>query len=374
MTPRPRAGTILLGSLLALSSAAACGGKKTKEPKPAPAPRTAAQRAEDAAIMARATPVIATPTPKLSTSIKDTLTDTARHVKSSVDGRARAAAAIDAITEKDERALGQATAVRVVEQGGGLLLTDVELLRYVNRIANAVAQQGSRKALRRDGKPRISSREFTVGILDDDASVNAFATPGGYLFVTTGLLRNLGSESELAWILGHEIAHVDLEHPLKALKLYVSQKAHGETIWHLLSGPHASQRGAWNDSKFFEAMAVRMAEISTRLHGKEEERGADVLGLRYSVAAGYDAAAPLRVLEMMGEPGKVSAAFATHDAPSVRAMNLAGEIEDAKGRDGYLGLIGASRFTHEGIERLDLAQAAARADSAGDVGAGGQRP
>lgn len=373
MTRRPRASAILLGSLLALSFIAACGGKrKSKEPKPAPPPRTAAERAEDAAIMARATPVIATPTPGMSAGIKDTLKETARHVKSSVDGRERAAAAIDAISEEDERALGQATAVRVVEEGGGLLLTDVALLRYVNRVGNAVAQQGSRKALRRDGKPRTSSREFTVGILDDDASVNAFATPGGYLFVTSGLFRNLGSESDLAWVLGHEIAHVDLEHPLKALKLYVSQKAHGDTLWQLLSGPNASL--TWRDSAFFAAMAARMAEISTRLHGREEERAADVLGLEYAVAAGYDANAPLRVLEMMGDPATKSRTFASHDAPAVRAAMLAEPIAEAKAARGYLGRVAASRFTHEGIERLDAAQAAARAGSAGDVGPDGKRP
>lgn len=371
---------LLASVLLPLSVAPACGKKKSRAQKAASAtaPATPTPTATPATASAPSPAPSGASTPRKS-SILDSVNVAARHVGDTLDGSA-AAAAVDAISEEDERALGQATAIRVVEQGGGLLLQDVELLRYVNRVANAVGQQGARKALRRDGTPRTHRRDFTVGILDDDASVNAFATPGGYLFLTTGLFRNLGSESELAWVLGHEIAHVDLEHPLKALKLYVSQKANGDLLRRLLSGPQAADRGAWNNSEFFSAMAVRMASISTRLHGKEEERAADLLGLQYAVAAGYDANGAERVLEMMAEPMKLLPSFASHDSSGVRATFLLDAIGEAKASKGYLGRIGASRFTHEGIDRLDAAQAAARAaapsaaPSAGNVGTDGKRP
>ena len=260
--------------------------------------------------------------------------------------------AIDDISEEDEKALGQASALEIIRGGGGLLVADEPLVQYVNRVGNLVAQHGSRKVKGPNGKIRKRSRDFVFGILDDDNSVNAFSTPGGYVFVTSGLVRDLGSESELAWVLGHEIGHVDLEHNLKALKIYLRERAVGETFGNLTGDSNAHER--WSNSTFFQSMAAKSADVSRQMNGKKEEREADLVGLEYSTAAGYDAQGATRVLETLGALSTANPSlFATHDPPLSRRDALAASVAKHKG-----GKIGASRFTTQCIDRLDAVRSA----------------
>lgn len=340
-------------TLLALvACACACASReerKASRPAPAPTPVPspvveATPLPEASATPGRLTQMIGKADQKIREKTEELL-QIEKKVRDSVDN----------ISEQDERALGQATALHVIEEAGGLLLDDAALVRYVNRVANNVAQQGSRKALRRDGKPRPRSRHFVVGVLDDDDTLNAFSTPGGYVFVTSGLLRDLGSESELAWVLGHEIAHVDLEHGLKALELYVGQQAFAAS---LMGRDHAVN---WDDPGFFGKMAGTMASISDRVYGKKEEREADALGLEYAVAAGYDADGAARVLDMLAERTQTRASpLATHDVPYARRVALEDAMTAAKAKRGYAGRVGASRFSRECIARLDGVRAATR--------------
>ncbi|MFP5418655.1 MAG: M48 family metalloprotease, partial [Gammaproteobacteria bacterium] len=102
--------------------------------------------------------------------------------------------------------------VRIGRQIAGNLLGAVPLVRddalqrYVNLVGNWVAQQSGRNEV-----------TWRFGVLDTEA-INAFAAPGGYVFVTKGLYRMLDNEAELAGVLGHEIAHITKKHHLKVLK------------------------------------------------------------------------------------------------------------------------------------------------------------
>ena len=102
--------------------------------------------------------------------------------------------------------------IRIGRQISGNLLGAVPLVRddklqnYVNLVGNWVALQSGRQDL-----------TWHFGVLDTEA-INAFAAPGGYIFVTKGLYRLLNNEAELAGVLGHEIAHVTQKHHLKVLK------------------------------------------------------------------------------------------------------------------------------------------------------------
>ncbi len=310
------------------------GPASAQEPSPSPSP---------------------TPARKIETFLKGVERDINKQTEQlrQIDDKVRAA--VDGISEEDERALGQATAVQVVEKTGGLLLDDAALVRYVNRVGNNVAQQGSRKGMQLDGKPHVRSRNFVFGVLDDDQTLNAFSTPGGYIFVTTGLLRDLGSESELAWVLGHEVAHVDLEHGLQALKLYVGQQAFADS---LMGRDHNIR---WSDPGFFGKMAATMANLSSTVHGKKEEREADLLGVEYAVAAGYDANGAGRVLEMLAErTSRNLSPLATHDLPYARRVALGDAINAAIAKPGYSGRVGASRYTKDCVDRLDGIRAASR--------------
>ena len=116
----------------------------------------------------------------------------------------------------EENAIGGAIAVNIVGNNGGLMISsDVKdprhrLHRYINRVGKLLGSQSDRPNL-----------EWTFGVLDTDA-FNAYSTPGGYVFVSRGLLRQIDNEAQLAGVLAHEIAHVTERH---ALKLYSAIKA-----------------------------------------------------------------------------------------------------------------------------------------------------
>ena len=116
----------------------------------------------------------------------------------------------------EENAIGGAIAVNIVGNNGGLVISskrrspELRLNRYINKVGRNLGSQSERPTL-----------EWTFGILDTDA-FNAYSTPGGYVFVSRGLLEQIDNEAQLAGVLAHEIAHVTERH---ALELYSAIKA-----------------------------------------------------------------------------------------------------------------------------------------------------
>lgn len=110
----------------------------------------------------------------------------------------------DEITKKydfnlvQELILGRAVAYGLLEKFNNKICTDEKLNNYVNLVGQSVAKSASKR-------PQV---KYRFGIIDSD-EINAFACPGGYIFVTTGLLKILSNENELASVLGHEIGHVE---------------------------------------------------------------------------------------------------------------------------------------------------------------------
>lgn len=348
-----KASRLLVALSLVAAVAGACGKKqrhadvrRVPAATPEPSPTPEATPVPTAVVSGGEAQV--TPTPRFGVVgriVDDTKKDVGKVIDDLAKTRKNALRAVDEIGEADERALGQASAIEIIAEHGGLLLQDEELLRYVNRVGNAVAQQGSRKVRTTDDQPKARSRDFVFGVLDEPAVMNAYATPGGYVFVTSGLLESLGSESELAWVLAHEIAHVDLEHGLTALKTYIR-----ESTWMRELGLSGSQR-TWQDPGFFGSMAAASAQISLKVHGRREERAADKLGLEYAVGAGYDAHGVRRVMEMMAASGETRLSpFVSHDPAWHRWLELEKAVEALSSKRGT---IGASRFTSECIDRLD---------------------
>lgn len=348
-------GATLFAAALVVTTLAACHKKQSRTVVAAPPPATPSPTT------APTPQPVAAGTPRsfgayVDQEVGSPLRDTWKNLKHQTKPIADAlTGAVDDISAEDEKALGQATALEIIRTGGGLLIDDEPLVRYLNRVGNLVAQQGSRRTKGHDGKPRKRSRDFVFGILDDDASVNAFSTPGGYVFITSGLVRDLGSESELAWVLGHEVGHVDLEHNLKALKIYLRERAVAESFANVTGDTNARER--WKNATFFQAMAAHSADVSRSMNGRGEEREADVLGLEYAVAAGYDANGATRVLEMLGDMSRPTISpLATHDPPLARRDALAPKVAAASLK--HTGSIGAARFTHDCIDRLDAIRAA----------------
>lgn len=175
----------------------------------------------------------------------------------------------------------------------------------------------------------------------DDATVNAFALPGGFIYVTRGLMAHLDSEAELVSVLGHEIGHVTARH--SAAMVSRQQLATlGLGVGMVLS-PELQR---------FGGLAQTSLGLLFLKHGRDAEREADDLGLRYLVRQGYDpreAVEVFTVLEAVSRragAGRMPDWLATHPPPEDRAQRLSAAI--ASGR-----LSGDRVYRREYLAQLD---------------------
>jgi predicted Zn-dependent protease len=143
--------------------------------------------------------------------------------------------------------------------------------RYLNLVGRALCLYAGRSEL-----------EFSFGILDSD-EVNAFAAPGGYILVTRGALLRMTDESQLAAVLGHEIAHVLQRHMVKELKLKAEQGSATGALAGLIGGAAGGVRTAL-ESSLNQAVTI----LLNRGYKIEDELEADRIGLLIASAAGYD--------------------------------------------------------------------------------------
>jgi beta-barrel assembly-enhancing protease len=203
---------------------------------------------------------------------------------------ARGAMAALPIGPEKEVEIGRGIAATVA--GRYRLLDDEALTRYVNLVGLAVAQQS----------PRAGEITFRFGVLDSD-EVNAFAAPGGFILVTRGALAVLSSESELAGVLAHEIAHVDEKHILDGIR-------NADML-----------RGVTEEAQLGGAVLDRINEFGSSLLFTGLERGdeleSDSLAILYAVATGYRPDGLLRFLlaieeEQGAEPGRLRELRASH--------------------------------------------------------------
>ena len=253
------------------------------------------------------------------------------------------------MSEEREIALGREYHGRILEQYE--VYGDEALQRRVERVGRRLAAQSHR--------PELDYR-FTV--LDDPA-VNAFALPGGYVYITRGIMAYFNSEAELAGVLGHEIGHVTARHSVQQYSAATASSLLG-TI--LLAGAGAGQAGA----ELFRT--VQLAAI--RGYGREHELQADRLGAQYLARAGYDAEEMLDVIGILADqeayeveraraegrqPSVYHGVFATHpenDARVQRVVRAAAKYRDETsrpaGRAEYLRLIDGMTFgpgTKQGV-------------------------
>jgi len=172
------------------------------------------------------------------------------------------------------------------------LLTDPRVQGYVEDLVGRLVRNSDAQA------------PFTVRVIDSD-ELNAFALPGGFLYVNTGLLLQAETEAELAGILAHEIAHVTARHATKqASKARLVQLFSLPLIF--VSGPVAMG--------ISQAMNVALPLTFLKFR-RNAEREADFLGLQYTYRTGYDPAALIDFLERLNEKDirpRVPGVFSTH--------------------------------------------------------------
>ncbi len=180
------------------------------------------------------------------------------------------------MSEEHEIAIGRKFDPEIRKQYG--VYDDPELQAYVTQIGKKLAAQSHRTNL-----------VYRFSVLDSPG-VNAFALPGGYIYITRGLMAYLNSEAELAAVLGHEIGHVTAKH---AVRQYTTSTAAriGYTIGTLFIPELANQ----NAADLFNILGSAM--ISG--YGRQHELEADGLGAEYLARVGYDPQAILDVLKVL---------------------------------------------------------------------------
>ncbi|MEK6208905.1 MAG: M48 family metalloprotease [Pseudomonadota bacterium] len=205
------------------------------------------------------------------------------------------------VPEADEIRIGRHIAGNLL--GAAPLVNDPALQSYVNRVGRWVASSSERPDLK-----------WTFGVMESN-DVNAFAAPGGYVFLTRGLYRLIRDEAELAGVLGHEIGHVVRKHHLKVL-----QKSQAIGVG---SDLLKKQIG---DKKIAKDLIGSGAEILARGLDKSAEFEADRIGVVLAVRAGYDAfglpAVLQEISEASGDSSRVALLFKTHPHPDERLARL----------------------------------------------------
>ncbi|MGQ0645218.1 MAG: M48 family metalloprotease [Elusimicrobiota bacterium] len=213
-----------------------------------------------------------------------------------LSGSKKVAEGAAGISDKDEEALGRDVAAYLCARYG--VYRNAAAHRYVNLVGQAVA--------RRSERPGIVYR---FGILNTD-EVNAYAAPGGYIFITKGLLRFVEDEAELAGALGHEVAHVAKRHVAKAVRK-------GK----FLEGGIELARARKDNPAALKAASDFTIQLLFRGFDRKDEVEADREGPLYAWRAGYDPAGLERVLERMAAGKKGENAFAALDKSHPPARN-----------------------------------------------------
>lgn len=219
-------------------------------------------------------------------------------------------------------------------------LNNPKIQAYVNNIGQQLARQSHRKDIK-----------YTFTVLDDP-SVNAFALPGGYIYITTGIMAYLNSEGELAGVLGHEIGHVTAKHGVKQQSAGVASA--------ILMSVIAKQTGGTGK----EYNNLSKALLSG--YGRDHELQADKLGAEYLARIGY---APKNMIDVVGvlkaqeefdkyqarregrQPQAYHGVFASHPKNDTRLQKIIAEAGKYKkgatrdaGHDRYLRMIAGMKF------------------------------
>jgi predicted Zn-dependent protease len=220
-----------------------------------------------------------------------------------------------AITRDQEIALGLQSAPEMMQEYGGQS-TDAEATALVQRVGEKVVANSDA------GR---SGYEFHFVLLGDPKTINAFALPGGPVFITEGLLTKLTTEGQLAGVLGHEIGHVIGRHG--AERIAQQQLSQGLTGALILSTYDPNNPNSARTAQ----MAALVAGLVGLKYGRDDELEADKFGVKLMGEAGYDPNAMLGVMQVLAnshEGGGPPEFFSTHPNPDHRSERIAEAIKE----------------------------------------------
>ena len=212
------------------------------------------------------------------------------------------------VSEQQEIAIGQENDQAIQAQMG--LYPDEEMQRYIQELGASLAARSERPHL-----------PWTFRVLDDPI-VNAFALPGGYIYVTRGILTHFNSEAELASVLGHEIGHVTGRHGVE--RMSTAQLA---TVGLVVGTVAAGDRYRGLADLAGQGLGLLFLKFS-----RDDERQADDLGLRYMTRGDYDPSEMPKVFDTLGRvsaaqgAGRIPGWLSTHPDPGNRSVRISEQI------------------------------------------------
>ncbi|MDR2470849.1 MAG: M48 family metalloprotease [Treponema sp.] len=224
-------------------------------------------------------------------------------------GLADAKKAADSLTPENEYYLGRAVAADIA--GRYSVYNNPALQAYLNKICNTIVINSPR--------PDIY-RGYHVAVLDTD-EINAFATPGGHIFVTRGLIACASTEDALAAVIAHEIAHIQLRHALESITSarYVNAVVSGAASG---VGEYAGDLKGITDA-FGESINDMITTMVVKGFSPRQELEADTTALSLLAAAGYQPTGILEMLRALDGKQQGGQGFGkTHPSPAARIANV----------------------------------------------------
>src|SRR5271154_2132902 len=239
---------------------------------------------------------------------QDTVNPKSSHDDVDAIGNRNVSGHVNFYSLEKEIALGKQLAQEV--ERSSKLIDDPVVTEYVNRVGQNLVRNSDAKV------------PFTIKVIDSD-EVNAFALPGGFFYVNSGLILRAQEEAELAGVMAHEISHVTARHGTRqATKSEIAQLA---TIPLMIFGPVG-----WAGYALYEGLNIAIP-LGFLKFSRDDEREADYLGLQYMYKAGYDPNAYITFFERIQadekrRPGTIPKVFSTHPPTPERIERTQQEI------------------------------------------------
>ncbi len=213
------------------------------------------------------------------------------------------------LSPQQEIIIGRQSAPKMAAQHGNLY-PDRALQDYIDGVGNKVVQSS---------RAKDSPYPFEFHLLRDPQTVNAFALPGGQVFITAALLSRLNSEAQLAGVLGHEVGHVIGRHGAE----HLAKQQLGSTLVNAV-GIAASDRP--ENSRQAAILAQAVNQMVNLKYGRDDELESDLLGFQFMTEAGYNPVGIVELLKILdsarGSAGEQPEFMSTHPNPANRIEQL----------------------------------------------------
>jgi predicted Zn-dependent protease len=214
-----------------------------------------------------------------------------------------------ALTADEEVALGLEAAPEMAAQMGGEADPSDPKTRLVESVGSKVV---------RNSDAARSPYTFDFHLLRDPETLNAFALPGGQVFITYGLLSKLHDEAQLAGVLGHEVGHVVNRHAAE----HMATGQLGQLLTMAAGVAATDEEGRGQRAAMVAAMINQMVQLK---YSRSDELEADRVGMDYMTQAGYDPAAMLGVMRILADAsqgGRAPLMLSTHPYPEQRVEEI----------------------------------------------------